>query len=122
MRESGSPDGLGTISRKQGLIVGIAAAAIFGVSVAIGSEPIGTALALSFLVICCVMIICWPLREGRAFFAYLALISVLHVAASFTFASNVAGKPTYMLIPFIFIDIFANVYALKWMVGRSSSG
>lgn len=106
MRVPGSPDGLGTISRKQGLIVGIAAAVIFGISVAIGSESMGTALALSFLVICCVMIICWPLKEGRAFFPYLAIISVAHVAASFTFASNVEGKLTYVLVPLIFLDIF----------------
>jgi len=122
MREPGSHDGLGTISRKQGLVVGIAAAGIFGVSVAFGSEPIGTALALSFLVICCVTIICWPLRDGQAFFPYLALISGVHAVASFTLASGVGGKLTYVLVPFIFVDIFVNVYALKWIIGRSSSG
>jgi len=77
-------------------------------------------LALSFLVVCCVTIICWPLRNGQAFFPYLVFISGVHAVASFTLASHVGGKLTYVLAPFIFVDIFANVYALRWIIVRSS--
>jgi hypothetical protein len=121
MNDQKSSDELGTISRKQGFIVGAIAAAIFIASVVAGFERIGTALALSVLVIVCVGIICWPLRSRTAFYLYLALISGIHLIVSFTLADSVNGKLTYMLVPFIFIDIFLNVYLLKAIVGPRSS-
>ncbi|WP_448658099.1 hypothetical protein ACPVPU_11620 [Sphingomonas sp. CJ99] len=122
MRESEHAHRLGTVSRKQGLTVGVGAAALFIASLFIWQEPVATTLSLSFVIVCCVSIICWPLRHEKAFSPYMISISILHVAASFMISPYVEGKLTYLLTPFVFLDIFANVYALKWMIGSQLKG
>jgi hypothetical protein len=116
-----SSDGLGTVSRKKGLIVGAIASLVFIISVVAGAERIGTALALSVLVVSCVGIICWPLNNGMAFYLYVVAVSGVHLVASFAFADSVNGKVTYLLVPFIFVDIFVNVYLLKGICGYKTN-
>jgi hypothetical protein len=91
---NGSPatDSLGTISRKQGLVVGLLAAAIWLIALAAGDERLGTALALSVLCVSCVAIICWPLRLHSGFYAYVVVVSVMHMAASLMLSDRIVGK------------------------------